>query len=100
MSFITLSYISLLTCLYMFVFTFHIRVAANIEEMAAGTNKRRLIQHTVFQELCKVSILHCVYICICVSADFILAIITSNFFAHSWLILVLKHGIQAKEKIM
>ena len=31
------------------------RAAANFEEMAAGTNKRRLIQHTVFQELCKVS---------------------------------------------
>ena len=30
------------------------RNAANFEEMAAGTNKRRLIQHTVFQELCKV----------------------------------------------
>lgn len=31
----------------------NIKVAANFEEMAAGTNKRRLIQHTVFQELCK-----------------------------------------------
>jgi len=31
----------------------NIRAVANFEEMAAGTNKRRLIQHTVFQELCK-----------------------------------------------
>lgn len=31
----------------------NIKSAANFEEMAAGTNKRRLIQHTVFQELCK-----------------------------------------------
>ena len=33
-----------------------IRAAANFEEMAAGINKRRVIQHTVFQELCKVNI--------------------------------------------
>eukprot|EP00794_Sanderia_malayensis_P017505 gene17505-19255_t len=31
----------------------NIKVAANFEEMAAGINKRRVIQHTVFQELCK-----------------------------------------------
>jgi len=31
----------------------NIKAAANFEEMAAGTNKRRLIQHNVFQELCK-----------------------------------------------
>ena len=33
---------------------FFSRVAANFDEMAAGINKRRVIQHTVFQELCKV----------------------------------------------
>lgn len=31
----------------------NIKAAANFEEMAAGINKRRVVQHTVFQELCK-----------------------------------------------
>lgn len=33
------------------------RSAIDFEDMAAGLNKRRMIQHAVFQELCKVCLL-------------------------------------------
>ena len=33
----------------------YFRSAIDFEDMAAGLNKRRMIQHAVFQELCKVS---------------------------------------------
>lgn len=32
-----------------------LRSAIDFDDMAAGLNKRRMIQHAVFQELCKVS---------------------------------------------
>ena len=32
----------------------HLRSAIDFDDMAGGLNKRRMIQHAVFQELCKV----------------------------------------------
>jgi len=33
----------------------NVRSAIDFDDMAGGLNKRRMIQHAVFQELCKVN---------------------------------------------
>ena len=47
------------------------RKCIDFEEMATGLNKRRIIQSTVFNELCKVSC--SVIICTCEFQDLLLA---------------------------
>ena len=43
----------------------NVRDAIDFDEMAAGLNKRRIIQSSVFNELCRVKYT-CVCVCVCV----------------------------------